>query len=317
VLAERREAHALRKMLGRDVRVVSRSELQERRNRRTWILDLADGSRVVLKWYRRPGIAPDEAQRLAAANGLEGILTPRLLGGSRHHLVQECLAGEPLDRLARHSTPAGRVTITARAAGVLAAIHAAKLVALRTLLVAETCTPRALAEQLERARRLVAGPGLERWQALMGPVPAAWRAGLEAARFSGLGAALGASGESCVLGHGDFHLRHVLRTPDDRLGVVDWSGLSLVSPWLELAQLLRWHSPEGRAEVTQAYLVAAHSHGLLRGTVLADARSLAERALVATQLLLARRMVRKLRPGARASHLDSFRASLDALASRG
>jgi aminoglycoside phosphotransferase (APT) family kinase protein len=117
-----------------------------------------------------------------------------------------------------------------------------------------------------------------------------------------------------VLGHGDFHPRHLVQTPDGRLFVVDWMGMSLVTPWTELAHLLPWLAPEERDAVTAAYLEAMQKHGLLREVSPARGASLAASGLVLHHLIAAKQMVRKLGRAPRPGHLRTFRASLDALA---
>jgi thiamine kinase-like enzyme len=117
-----------------------------------------------------------------------------------------------------------------------------------------------------------------------------------------------------VLGHGDFQPRHLVRTPDDRLYVVDWVAMSLVTPWIELAHLLRWLAPAEREPVVAAYLEDVQRQGLLREVSLASAASLAASALVYGHLVAAKHMVRKLAGERRPGHVRAFQASLDALA---
>ena len=117
-----------------------------------------------------------------------------------------------------------------------------------------------------------------------------------------------------MLGHGDYQPRHLLRSPDDRLFVVDWIAMSLVSPWIELAHLLRWLAPAERDAVTAAYLEAVQGRGLLREVSAARSTALAASGLLYDHLIVAKQMVRKLGRACRPSHLRAFRASLDALA---
>jgi len=90
--------------------------------------------------------------------------------------------------------------------------------------------------------------------------------------------------------------------------------MSLVAPWVELAHLLRWLAPPGRDVVTAAYLEAMQRRGLLREISPARNASLAASGLVLDHLIAAKQMVRKLGRACRPGHLNTFRASLDALA---
>ena len=90
--------------------------------------------------------------------------------------------------------------------------------------------------------------------------------------------------------------------------------MSRVTPWVELAHLLRWLAPAERSAVTAAYLEAAQRRGLLREVSEARSASLAASALLYDHLIVAKQMVRKLGRASRPGHLRSFRTSLDALA---
>jgi aminoglycoside phosphotransferase (APT) family kinase protein len=313
VLASWTEARAVKTVLGA-VRIASRRELQRRRNRYTVVLELGEGSRCVLKWLRDAEAVQAEAVRLAAANALGAIETPRLLGVNRHCLVQEFVAGDSLDALARSATPIERARLVARGARVLAAIHAAKLPASSPLALAESAAPARLLPRLREAWASVRSAGFARWQALHGELPEAWRGCLDDARLEELARELAASGKACVLGHGDFHPRHLLLTPEGTLCVVDWSAMALVSPWLELGQLLRWSGGPRREIVIEAYREEAEARGVVRGISAARARELANGALTVARLLVAKQMVRKLGAGPKPAHLEIFRANLDGLA---
>src|SRR5262245_10661577 len=102
-LAARREARAVRAVLGRDAQIVAQRELQRRRNRRTLAATLASGERVVVKYYWRSQLVALEAERLRAANERIAIDTPRLIGCMRHHLIQSCVDGEALDAFAKRT----------------------------------------------------------------------------------------------------------------------------------------------------------------------------------------------------------------------
>jgi hypothetical protein len=309
------EARALRAVLGREARVESRRELQRRRNRRSVAVELADGSCFVVKYDRKAGRVAQEASRLGAANRLEGIDTPRLRGATRHYLVQDFVAGEGVDALAVRSTAEKRVELFLLAARVLVAIHASRSAVPGTATLPEPCAPARLAARLQRAWREIETRGFPCWEAQQGSVPPAWRRAFGEPAIAKLVSDLGVAEEGCVLGHGDFQPRHLLRSPDGRLFVVDWMGMSLVPPWVELANLLRWLAPAERSAVTAAYLEAAQRRGLLREVSHARAAALAESGLAFAHLILAKQMVRKLaRAGARPGHLRSFRDSLDALA---
>ena len=121
---------------------------------------------------------------------------------------------------------------------------------------------------------------------------------------------LASTGDACVVGHGDFHPRHLVLTPDDRLFVVDWISMSLVTPWVELAHLLRWLSPAHHAAVTADYLEAMQRQGLLREVSPARAASLAASALLYDRLIVAKHRVRKLaEPGPAGTSRRSARVS--------
>jgi hypothetical protein len=316
VLEAWREARAVRSLLGAGARVAARRELQRRRSRYSAVLDLADGARCVLKFYRRAPRAAHEALRLGAANALPEVATPRLRGCARHVLIQDFVPGEPLDRLAKRTAGAARAELLARAAVVLAAIHGTKRTARGLPELSESCAPRRLAARLRGAWALVEGVGFARWRALHGELPSHWRGALDAASLDRLAGALGATGEGCVIGHGDYHPRHLVRTAEDQLFVIDWSAMSLVAPWLELAHLLRWLGPEERAGVTSRYLDAAQRRGVLRTLAAARAQELAASALAVDHLLVAKQMVRKLASDPEPGAVAAFRASLDALAER-
>jgi Phosphotransferase enzyme family len=312
-LAELREARALRTVLGRRARVASRRELQRRRNRCSVAVELADGSRFVVKFDRRAERVAQESSRLAMANRLTGIDTPRLRGATRHHLVQEYVPGEGLDALAIDAAGEARLALFLRAARLLAAIHASGRAVLGELKLPEPCAPERLAARVRRAWREIEGRGFPRWEAQQGSVPAGWRRALAEDRIRRLVADLGAAGDGCVLGHGDYQPRHLLRSPDDRIFVVDWIAMSLVTPWIELAHLLRWLAPGDRDAVTAAYLEAVQRRGLLRDVTIARSSALAASALLYDHLIAAKQMVRKLGRSCRPSHLQTFRAGLDAL----
>ena len=231
LLAELRDARAVRAILGREARVASRRELQRRRNRRSVAVELADGSRFVVKYYWRAELVAQEAARLAAANRLAAIDTPRLRGCTRHHLVQDFVPGEGLDALAKR-TPREARARALRARGARArrdprqqARRAGRPAARRAL---RARTPRrAHAPRLARDRgarlRALGGAAGKRARGL---APGLRRAADREARR----AISASTGDACVLGHGDFQPRHLLLTPDDRLFVVDWIAMSLVDP---------------------------------------------------------------------------------------
>jgi hypothetical protein len=314
VLAELRDARALKAILGSRARILSRRELQRRRNRRSLALELAGGTTVVLKYYWRPALAEEEAARLAVANGFAAVSTPRLRGATRHHLVQDFVPGEGLDVLAKGMPGESRVRLFARAARVLAAIHATPRAAVGSLALGEPYAPALLEARLRRAWQAVETRGFACWEAKLGSVPASWRRACDEARIRTLAGELGATREDCVVGHGDYQPRHVVRTPDDRLFVVDWIAMSFVSPWVELAHLLRWLPPADREIVIAAYLEDVQRQGRLREVSLARARSLARSALLCDHLVVAKHMVRKLAGAGQPGHVRAFRASLEALA---
>jgi len=314
LLAELRDTRALRAILGRETRVESRRDLQRRRNRRSVAVELADGSCFVVKYDWRAERVAQETSRLGAANLLEGIDTPRLRGSTRHHLVQDFVPGEGLDALAKRAAGEARVALFLRAARVLAAIHGSRRAALGALKLPEPCAPGRLAARVRRAWHEIEARGFARWETQQGSVPAGWRRAFGEERVDRLVADLGATGGGCVLGHGDYQLRHLLRSPDDRLFVVDWIAMSLVTPWIELAHLLRWLAPAERDAVTAAYLEAVQREGILREVSAARSASLAASGLLYDHLIVAKQMVRKLGRACRPGHLQAFRTSLDALA---
>ena len=170
------------------------------------------------------------------------------------------------------------------------------------------------ARRRDDERREIETRGFPRWEAQQGSVPPAWRSAVNEGVLARLVSDLGAAGEGCVLGHGDFQPRHLLLRSDDRLFVVDWIAMSRVTPWVELAHLLRWLGPAERSAVTAAYLEAAQKRGLLREVSTARSAALAESALRYDHLIVAKQMVRKLGRAPQPGHLRSFRGSLDALA---
>ncbi len=314
MLAELRANRALRAILGREIRVASRRELQRRRNRHSVAVELVDGASFVLKYDWRAERVALETSRLGAANLLKGIDTPRLRGSTRHFLVQDYVPGEGLDALAKRAEGESRVALFLRAARVLAAIHGSRHVALGALRLSQPCAPADVDARVRRAWREIEVNGFAGWEAQQGSVPAAWRRAFGEERIARLVSDLGATGDGCVLGHGDYQPRHLVRTPDDRLFVVDWIAMSLVTPWIELAHLLRWLAPGARDAVTAAYLEAVQRQGLLRGVSSARSASLAASGLLYDHLIVAKQMVRKLGGACRPAHLRTFRASLDALA---
>ena len=314
MLAELRDARALRTILGRELRVVSRRDLQRRRSRRSVAVELADGSCFVLKYDWRASRVALESSRLGAANLLEGIDTPRLRGSSRHHLVQDFVPGEGLDALVKRAAGDARLALFLRAARVLAAIHGSRRAVPAALRLSEPCAPGRLAARVRRAWHEIEARGFPRWEIQQGSVPAGWRRAFGEQRINQLVADLGATGDGCVLGHGDYQPRHLLRAPDDRIFVVDWIAMSLVTPWIELAHLLRWLAPADRDAVTGAYLEAVQQRGLLREVSAARAASLAASGLLYDHLIVAKQMVRKLGRACSPGQLRAFRGSLDALA---
>lgn len=308
-----REVRALKRVLGPEARVASRRELQRRRSRRSVAVELADGSRFMVKYDWRAERVAQEASRLGTANGLEGIDTPRLRGSTRHYLVQDFVEGEGLDALAKRTTGENHVGLFLRAARVLAAIHGSRPAA-AALTLSEPCAPGPLAARVRRAWREIETRGFPRWEEQQGSVPPAWRGAVNESVLARLVSDLGAAGEGSVFGHGDFQPRHLLLRSDDRLFVVDWIAMSRVTPWVELAHLLRWLGPAERSAVTAAYLEAAQRRGLLREVSEARSASLAESALLYDHLIVAKQMVRKLGRASQPGHLRSFRTSLDALA---
>ncbi len=317
MLAELREARAVRAVLGSKARVVSQRELQRRRNRRTVDALLADGARVVVKYYWRAELVAQEAVRLRAANTLASVDTPRLLGHTRHHLLQDCVAGEGLDVYAKRTPREARLALFLRAAGVLATIHASRRALPAGLQLLEECAPERLAAQMRRAWSAIETHGFAHWQTQQGSVPERWRRAFGEQRIARLVRDLAATGDACVLGHGDFHPRHLVRTADDRLFVVDWIAMSLVTPWVELAHLLRWLPIPQHANVTAAYLEAMQREELLTNVTPARAASLCVSALHYDRLIVAKHRVRKLAGTDEPEHAATFRASLDALAEDG
>ncbi len=314
LLESLRDARALSAVLGSHARVASRHELQRRRSRRSVVVELADGSRFMLKYDWRAERVAQEASRLAAANLLEAVDTPRLRGSTRHYLVQDFVTGEGLDALAKRSAGEARVGIFLRAAGVLAAIHGSRPAASAAPNLPEPFAPGPLAARVRRAWRKIEARGFPRWETQQGSVPPGWRRAFDEDMFARLVADLGAEGDRCVLGHGDFQPRHLLQSAEGRLFVVDWIAMSRVTPWVELAHLLRWLAPAERGAVTAAYLEAVQRRGLLREVSAARSTSLAASGLLYDHLIVAKQMVRKLGRACRPSHLRSFRTSLDALA---
>jgi hypothetical protein len=313
-LGERRDTRALQAILGPSARIASRRVLQRRRNRHSLAIELEGGGSVVLKYYWRSQLAASESAKLAVANGFAGVETPRLRGATRHHLVQDFVAGEALDALAKQGSGEARAALFARAAHVLASIHAVPRAAAASLPLAEPCAPARLEARLRRAWSEIETRGFAAWEKRQGSVPAAWRKACDERRLAKLVQELSAAPSACVLGHGDFQPRHVVRTPDDRLVVVDWLAMSLVTPWIELAHLLRWLSPAERERVVAAYLGEAQRRGLLREVAPARAAALAASALVHDHLIVAKHMVRKLAGAPQPGHVRAFAASLDALA---
>jgi thiamine kinase-like enzyme len=266
-----------------------------------------------VKYDDRAERVAQEAARLATANRFDEIDTPRLLGATRHYLVQDFVAGEGLDALARRMRGEPRRRLFERAAAVLAAIHGSRAAA-ASLDLSEPCAPARLAERVRRAWREIETRGFPHWEDHQGRVPASWRRAFDEQAASRLVSDLAAAGEACVLGHGDFQARHLLRTPDDRLFVVDWIAMAWLCPWVELAHLLRWLAPAERSAVTAAYLEAAQKRGLLREVSATRSAALADSALRYDHLIVAKQMVRKLARTPQPGHLRSFRSSLDALA---
>ncbi len=314
MLAELRDARAVRAILGRGARVSARRELQRRRNRRSVAVELADGSCVMLKYYWRAELVAQESLRLQAANAICAIDTPRLRGATRHHLVQDFIPGEGLDVFAKRTPREARLALFLRAAHVLAAIHGSPRPVPGSVRLSEAFAPERLAAHVRRAWREIETRGFARWQAQQGRVPERWRRAFGEPRIAALVRDLSSTGDACVVGHGDFHPRHLVLTPDDRLFVVDWIAMSLVTPWVELAHLLRWLSPAHHAAVTADYLEAMQRQGLLREVSPARAASLAASALVYDRLIVAKHRVRKLAELDQTQHVTTFRASLDALA---
>ena len=307
------ELRALKAVLGTEARVASRRELQRRRSRRSVAVELSDGACFVVKYDDRAERVAQETARLATANRFDEIDTPRLRGATRHYLVQDFVAGEGLDALARRMRGEPRLRLFERAAAVLAAIHGSRAAA-ASLDLSEPCAPGRLAERVRRAWREIETRGFPHWEDHQGRVPASWRRAFDEQAASRLVSDLAAAGEACVLGHGDFQARHLLRTHDDRLFVVDWIAMAWLCPWVELAHLLRWLAPAERSAVTAAYLEAAQKRGLLREVSAARSAALADSALRYGHLIVAKQMVRKLARTPQPGHLRSFRSSLDALA---
>ncbi len=312
-----RNVRAVRAILGRNARVVSQRELQRRRNRRSVLVELEDGSRVVVKYYWRAQLVAREAARLATVNALASIDTPRLRGSTRQHLVQDHVPGESLDALRKRTSSDARLVHFTRAARVLAAIHASKPERVGAIPLHENDAPEPLAARMQRAWGEIETHGFARWEAQQGSVPERWRRAVDGQRIEKLARDLASTGDACVLGHGDFHPRHLLLTPDDRIFVVDWIAMSLVTPWIELAHLLRWLPRAQHDAVTAAYLEAMQRQGRLRNVSLAQGASLTGSALHYDRLIVAKQRVRKLaRPGP-PGHATAFRVSLDALAENG
>jgi hypothetical protein len=314
MLAKLRDARAVRAILGRSARVSARRDLQRRRNRRSVAVELADGSCVMLKYYWRAELVAKEAARLQAANALGAIDTPRLRGATRHHLVQDFIPGEGLDVFAKRTPREARLALFQRAAHVLATIHGSPRPAPGSVRLTEAFAPERLAAHLRRAWDEIETSGFARWQARQGSVPERWRRAFGEPRIAALVRDLASTGDACVVGHGDFHPRHLVLTPDDRLFVVDWIAMSLVTPWVELAHLLRWLPAAQHAVLTADYLEAMQRRGLLRDVSPARAASLAASALVYDRLIVAKHRVRKLAALGQTQHVKTFRASLDALA---
>ena len=315
MFTELRDARAVRVILGRKARIASRRMLQQRRNRRSVAVELADGSRFVVKYYWRAALVAQEAARLAVANAFPAVDTPRLRGSTRHHLLQDLVPGEEFDAIAKRLSREDRLPLFTRAAGVLAAIHGSKRPTVAGLRLAEPCAPAHLAARMRRAWNEIEANGFCRWEAQQGSVPERWRRAFGELRIERLVRELASTGDACVLGHGDFHPRHLLVTPDDRLFVVDWIAMSLVTPWIELAHLLLRRLPLAQYDaVTAAYLEAMQRQGLLRDVSLVQGATLAASALLYDHLIVAKHGVRKLAGPGQPGQVAAFRASLDALA---
>ena len=309
-----REARALKAVLGPAARVRSRRELQRRRSRRSVAVELADGSRFVVKYDWRAERVAQEASRLATANRLEGIDTPRLRGATRHHLVQDFVAGEGLDALARQSAGEARAELFARAARVLAEIHgsrSAETAALKLPGALRARTPRGPgAPRLARdrgARLSALGGAAGKRAARLAPGCRRRRARPAGLRSRRRRRRLGARARRLPAAPSDPVFRgRALRGGLDR----DVAGDSLgrARPPAALARAGE------REAVTATYLEAAQQRGLLREVSAARSASLATSGLLYDHLIVAKQMVRKLRRACRPSHLNAFRTSLDALA---
>ena len=199
------------RVLGPEARVASRRELQRRRSRRSVAVELADGSRLVVKYDWRAERVAQEASRLGTANSLEGIDTPRLRGSTRHYLVQDFVAGDGLDALAKRSPGENsRRIVPARGAR---ARRDPRQPARRARCADSSPSPARLdrlAARVRRAWREIETRGFPRWEAQQGAVPPAWRRAVDESVLARLVSDLGAAGEGCVLGHGDFQPRHLL-----------------------------------------------------------------------------------------------------------
>jgi hypothetical protein len=252
--------------------------------------------------------------RLRAANAQAALDTPRLRGVTRHHLLQDFIPGEGLDVFAKRTPREARLSQFRRAAQVLATIHASPRPEPGSLKLSEAFAPDRLAAHVRRAWGAIATRGFARWQAQQGSVPDRWRRAFGEPRIAALVRDLASTGDACVVGHGDFHPRHLVRAPDDRLFVVDWIAMSLVTPWIELAHLLRWLPTAQHGVLTADYLEAMQRRGLLRDVPPARAGSLVASALVYDRLIVAKHRVRKLAEPGQPQHVATFRASLDALA---
>jgi hypothetical protein len=105
-----------------------------------------------------------------------------------------------------------------------------------------------------------------------------------------------------------------VRTADDRIFVIDWIAMSLVTPWIELAHLLRWLPSAQHASVAADYLEAMQRQHLLPSVSPARAASLCASALHYDRLMVAKHRVRKLARSGPPGHAETFRSMLDALA---
>jgi aminoglycoside phosphotransferase (APT) family kinase protein len=309
------DRRAIRAILGRDARSESVEDLQRRRNRRTLAFDLEEGAgRYVLKFYRRRALVETESRSLEFINGVKQVRTPRYCGRARRHFIQEFIEGTYLDELSREEPYERFKARCFEAIRVLAGIHTVGSADCDVDWLRNTFAPDLLRARLERARARLEGVGFPRYAELSGKRCDAWSPAISESRIAELTRDLQATQDACVLGHGDFQPRHMIFTATGDIYVVDWVNLSLVTPWYELAHLVRWFRREDHAELVAAYHEEMRRRGRLLELSEACVARLARSALAYERICIAKDLVRKLQTRAGAVHLAAFQSNMDALA---